>query len=145
VQDGILADPARAAVVDVICFRYWWRTEQGLFAPPGGENLSPRQSERKWHGGTAGDRDLAQMASDYRFKFPAKAIIASGEDAGLLGSWAFLCAGGSMPDLPGTTDAKLLRAIPAMQAWLADATREVWALHQGGAQMLIYNGGDDPA
>ena len=145
VQDAILADPARAAVVDVICFRYWWRTEQGLFAPPGGENLSPRQSERKWHGGTPGDHDLAQMASEYRFKFPTKAIIASGEDAGLLGSWAFLCAGGSLPDLPGTTDAKLLRAIPDMQAWLANATQGVWALHQAGAQMLIYNGGDDPA
>jgi hypothetical protein len=145
VQDAILQEPARATVVDVICFRYWWQTKQGLFAPPGGENLSPRQFERKWHGGTARDPDLAQMASAYRVKFPTKVIIASGEDAGLRGSWAFLCAGGSMPDLPATTDAKLLRAIPAMQSWLAEAPKGLWALHQAGTQMLIYHGNDDPA
>jgi len=145
VQDAILADPARAAVVDIICFRYWWQTDQGLFAPPGGKNLSPRQFERKWHGGTAGDHDLAQMASEYRVKFPAKVIIASGEDAGLRGAWAFLCAGGSMPELPATTDLKLLRAIPAMQSWLADAPKGLWALHQAGTQILLYNGNDDPA
>jgi hypothetical protein len=144
VQDAILADPARAAVVDVICFRYWWQTDQGVFAPKGGESLSPRQFERKWRGGTPGDEDLARMASTYRLRFPKKVILASGEDEALRGSWAFVCAGGSMPDLPARTDPKLLRAIPGMQSWLADAAKGIWALRQPGAQILIYSGGDGP-
>ncbi|HEY5346100.1 MAG TPA: DUF6298 domain-containing protein, partial [Verrucomicrobiae bacterium] len=52
VQDAILDDAKRAAVVDMICFRYWWQTDKGLFAPNGGQNLSPRQLERPWKGGS---------------------------------------------------------------------------------------------
>lgn len=139
VQDAILADAKRAAVVDVICFRYWWQTDDGLFAPPGGENLSPRQSERKWKGGTPTDEDLAEMTAPYRGKFPDKVIIASGEDEALRGSWAFLCAGGSMPDLPRSTDAALLAAVPHMAPWLADNDKGIWALREPGKQMLIYS------
>ncbi|HKW28082.1 MAG TPA: DUF6298 domain-containing protein [Verrucomicrobiae bacterium] len=139
VQDAILADPQRRAVVDVICFRYWWRTDKGLFAPKGGQNLSPRQFERKWHGGTPTDMDLAAMAAEYRHKFPGKAVIASGEDANLKGSWAFLCAGGSMPDLPETTDSQLLDAIPQMQPWPEAAGKNRWVLRERGRQYLVYS------
>jgi hypothetical protein len=145
VEDAILADPKRRAIVDVICFRYWWQTGKGLFAPPGGENLSPRQFERKWHGGTPTDEDLAQMVTEYRDTFPGKAIIASGEDEALRGSWAFLCAGGSMPDLPRMTGVKLLAAIPQMRSWLADRTRKMWALREPGKQWLVYSGEGTPA
>lgn len=138
VQDAILADAQRAATVDVICFRYWWQTDRGVFAPKGGQNLSPRQFERQWKGGAPNDENLAAMTAEYRQKFPAKAIIASGEDVGFHGGWAFCCAGGSMPDLPKTTDAKLLAAIPQMQPWLADSGKRIWALHEPGKQMLIY-------
>ncbi len=125
VQDAILADAKRAAVVDVICFRYWWQTDKGLFAPKGGQNLSPRQFERQWKGGTPNDENLAAMAAEYRQKFSAKAVIASGEDVDLSrGAWAFVCAGGSMPNLPRTTDAKLLAAIPQMKPWQADGGQE---------------------
>ncbi len=139
VQDAILADPPRAAVVDVICFRYWWRTDRGLFAPKGGQNLSPRQFERQWHGGTATDMDLATMAAEYRQKFPDKAVIASGEDANLRGSWAFVCAGGSMPDLPKTTDPRLLAAIPQMQPWPEASGKSRWVLREPGRQYLVYS------
>lgn len=138
VQDAILADPSRAAVVDVICFRYWWQTDKGLFAPRGGQNLSPRQFERQWHGGTPTDTDLAAMAAEYRPKYPDKAIIASGEDADMSrGSWAFVCAGGSMPNLPRTTDARLLAAIPNMQPWPEASGRNRWVLREPGRQYLV--------
>ncbi|HLZ53794.1 MAG TPA: DUF6298 domain-containing protein [Verrucomicrobiae bacterium] len=140
VQDAILADPSRAAVVDVICFRYWWQTDKGLFAPKGGQNLSPRQFERQWHDGTPTDTDLAAMAAEYRPKYPAKAIIASGEDADMThGSWAFVCAGGSMPNLPRTTDARLLAAIPNMQPWPEASGRNRWVLREPGRQYLVYS------
>ena len=139
VQDAILVDTKRAAVVDVICFRYWWQTDKGLFAPKGGQNLSPRQFERQWKGGSPKDENLAAMAAEYRLKFSGKAIIASCEDVDMSrGAWAFVCAGGSMPNLPRSTDAKLLAAIPQMQPWLADNGRQVWALREPGKQILVY-------
>jgi Family of unknown function (DUF6298) len=139
VQDAILADPRRTAVVDVICFRYWWQTAKGLFAPKGGQNLSPRQFERQWHGGTPSDTDLAGMAAEYRQQFPDKAVIASGEDANLKGSWAFLCAGGSMPDLPRATDARLLAAITKMQPWPEVSNANCRVLREPGKQYLVWS------
>ncbi len=145
VQDAILADPQRNPVVDVICFRYWWQTRKGLFAPKGGQNLSPRQLERLWKGGTPTDEDLAGMAAQYRSQFPGKVVIASGEDERLWGEWAFACAGGSMPVLPKTTDAHLLAAIPQMQPW-ADASKAgCWVLREPGKQFLVYSNGTAPA
>ena len=145
VQDAILADPQRNPVVDVICFRYWWQTRKGLFAPKGGQNLSPRQLERLWKGGTPTDEDLAGMAAQYRSQFPGKVVIASGEDERLWGEWAFLCAGGSMPVLPRTTDGRLLAAIPQMEPW-AEASKEgSWVLREPGKQFLVYSGGNAPA
>ena len=142
VQDAILADAKRAAVVDIICFRYWWQTDKGVFAPEGGQNLSPRQWERQWKGGPPSDENLAAMTAEYRQKFSAKVIIASGEDVAInRGAWAFLCAGGSMPNLPATTDAKLLAAIPRMMPWRADVDKKIFVLHEPGKQILVYAGG----
>jgi len=152
VQDVVLADQKCSAVVDVICFRYWWRTDRGLFAPDGGQNLSPRQFERTFKGGTPTDENLATMVADYRLKYFDKAIIASGEDENLgHAGWAFVCAGGSMPNLPDTTDQHLLTAIPHMQPW-AEATvpwanvpaSTRWVLHEPGKQILIRAGSSAP-
>lgn len=142
VQDAILADTQRSAVVNVICFRYWWQTGRGLFAPNGGQNLSPRQMERMSKGGTPTDEDLAGMAVQYRLRFPDKVVMASGEDERLRGSWAFLCAGGSMPALPGTTDARLLAAIPQMQPWANASKDNRWVLREPGKQLLVYSRGN---
>jgi hypothetical protein len=138
VQDAILADATRSAIVDVIDFRYWWRTDNGEFAPPGGKNLAPRQFERRWKGGRPTDENLARMAAEYRAKFPIKPLICDFDTAG----WAWLCAGGSMPRLPQSTDARLLAAIPKMQPWTEAANRGRWALREAGKQMLIYGRGE---
>jgi hypothetical protein len=145
VQDAILADAKRAAVVDVICFRYWWQTDKGLFAPEGGQNQSPRQFERQWKGGSPNDENLAAMAAEYRQKFSGKAVIASGEDEDMSrGAWAFVCAGGSMPNLPRSTDEKLLAAIPQMQPRPEAFKGSRWVLREPGKQILIYSGEDAP-
>lgn len=136
VQDAILANHERAAVVDVIDFRYWWRTSKGEFAPPGGKNLAPRQFERQWRGGLPTDLDLAAMASEYRAKFPGKPMICEFDSAG----WAWLCAGGSMPRLPKTTDPQLLAAIPLMKPWPSDANAKQWSLREAGKQILVCGG-----
>ena len=73
VQDAILTlTRSGAQWWNVICFRYWWQTGRGLFAPHGGQNLSPRQIERTSKGGTPTDEDLAGMAMPYRLRFPDK-------------------------------------------------------------------------
>lgn len=76
VQDAILADPARAAVIDVIDLSYWFRTDAGReFAPPGGVERSPRQHLREWKHGRPSAASIAAMAAEYRRRFPAKAVI----------------------------------------------------------------------
>ena len=136
VQDAILADAKRSATVDVIDFRYWWRTDKGEFAPPGGKNLAPRQFERMWKGGKPSDANLASMAAEYRAKFPAKPLICDFDTA----SWAWVCAGGSLPRLPKTTDAKLLAAIPNMKPSPELSKDGRWVLREAGKQFLIFGG-----
>lgn len=137
VQDAVLADPKRSAVVDVVDFRYWWQTAKGLFAPPGGKNLAPRQFERQWKGGRPTDTDLARMAAEYRSKHPVKGVICDFDSAG----WAYLCAGGSLPRLPRTTDARLLAAIPRLQPWPEASNPGRWVL-RGQGEYLVYLGRD---
>lgn len=138
VQDAILADPKRSAAVDLIDFRYWWRTAKGEFAPPGGKNLAPRQFERKWSGGRPTDLNLANMAAAYRPQFLTKPLICDFDTAG----WAWVCAGGSLPRLPQTTAPELLAAIPKMQPWTEVSKDDRWALRENGRQFLIFGGGE---
>jgi len=138
VQDAILADAKRNRVVDVIDFRYWWRTDKGEFAPPGGKNLAPRQFERQWRGGRPNDANLAGMAAEYRAKYPGKPLICDFDSAG----WAWLCAGGSQPRLPVSTDARLLENVPAMRPWPEASTNGQFVLREPGRQYLAYGGGE---
>jgi hypothetical protein len=82
VQDAILADPVRAAVVDVIDLTYWFRTAKGEeFAPRGGQQLAPRQHLRLWKGGRPNADSIRAMAVEYRTKFPGKAVITGLDEA----------------------------------------------------------------
>ncbi len=144
VQDAILADKKRSAVVDVIAFRYWWQMDNGLYAPPGGKNLAPRQWQRLIKSSPPSDLNLATMAAEYRGRFPTKPVIAASEQGLRLDrcGWAYLCAGGSMPNLPRTTDTNLLAAIPRMKPWAEASKKERWVLREASNQMLIYGGGE---
>lgn len=82
VQDAILADTARAAMVDVIDLTYWYRTADGKeFAPAGGQSLAPRQHARLWKGGRPNAESIAAMAREYHQKFPQKAVISGLDQA----------------------------------------------------------------
>lgn len=141
VQDAILADAKRAEIVDVIAFRYWWRSDKGLYAPDGGQDLAPRQFQRQLGGTPPSDVNLATMAAEYRAKFPSKPVIAASEQGLNLSrsGWAYVCAGGSMPNLPRTTDAVLLAAIPRMRPWSEASTDGRWVLREPGKQYLLYS------
>src|SRR5262249_27332630 len=113
-------------------------------APDGGLNLAPRQWQRLLRSSAPTDANLATMAAEYRAKFRAKPVIVASEQGLVLNNngWAYLCAGGSMPKLPRTTDSKLLAAIPRMQPWGDASGKGRWVLREAGKQFLVYPGTD---
>lgn len=135
VQDAILADPVRSAQVDAIDLKYWWRAGDRTYAPAGGQDLAPRQHEREWKGGRPKDADLAGMAAEYRERYPGKAVLCDFDAAG----WAFLCAGGSLPNLPRTTDPRLLAALTRMQPWKPGTGTSQWTLRDRGSSYLVHS------
>ncbi len=78
VQDAILADAKRAAVVDVIDIRYWhYRNDGTLYAPPGGKNMAPRQFMRQEKPGIMGEKGAYRAVKEYRKKYPNKKVMVS--------------------------------------------------------------------
>ena len=77
VQEAILNDPARAAVVDIIDIRYWSPRPDGTGkGPRGGINLAPRQ--QGFQSGPGNNQDALKAAiKRYRQRFPDKAVICS--------------------------------------------------------------------
>ena len=131
VQDAILADPARGRLIDVIDLKYWWRTDTETYAPRGGENLTPRQHESLWKGGRPTPASIARMVHEYRERFPDKAVVTGLAEAD---GWAFAAAGGSLPKLPASTDARLLEALPGMRPMASPGdptTIRQWTLSDG--------------
>jgi len=142
VQDAILDDPVRSAVVNVIDLRYWWYTANGgTYAPAGGQNLAPRQQLREAKGGTKqSDAAAARMVREYRRRCPDKAVLCplDGRPSG----WAVLAAGGSVPDLRADRD--LLAAVPRMKPLEPFAGSDQWALAEPGRNYLAYSATGEP-
>ncbi|HEX2099137.1 MAG TPA: DUF6298 domain-containing protein, partial [Candidatus Synoicihabitans sp.] len=139
VQDAILGDASRAALIDVIDFTYWWRTDTALYAPRGGENLAPRQHLRLWKGGRATAASLAGMVAEYRERFPEKAVITGLPQPD---AWAFLAAGGSFAALPKTTDRTLRVSLSRLQP--VESTRaKQWTL-AGTDEWFVVALGPEP-
>ena len=105
VQDSILALPQYAALIDVIDIRYWaYRSDGSLYTPAGGIDLAPRQHARLESPGKRSFESVYRSVSEYRLRFPDKAVIYS-ENKDVRWAWAILMAGGSLPpaiaDMPG--------------------------------------------
>jgi hypothetical protein len=141
VQDAILADPRRAAVVSVVDLKYWWYTSDGrVYDPKGGRSLAPRQQLREWKGNTSrSPESVARAVREYRDRFPDKAVTVplDGTDG-----WAVLAAGGSAPRLPASTDPTLLAAVvrmrPAAGGYvLADPGRDYLVWSPGGGPVRL--------
>ncbi|HWP40364.1 MAG TPA: DUF6298 domain-containing protein, partial [Tepidisphaeraceae bacterium] len=139
VQDAILADPTRAALVDVIDIRYWKPQADGTFyAPPGGANLAPRQHARQLRPKPSSFDSIARAVRDYRTRFPDKAVVYSVEEDGEMGL-AALMGGSSLPRMRPTLDPKLLEAIVKMKPIeLPGNPPGQFALAEADRQYLIY-------
>lgn len=136
VQDAILADPKRAAVVDIIDIRYWHYKVDGIFAPEGGKNMAPRQHMRKMKVGKITFAEAYKAVSEYRQRFPEKAVTFYAQNYPAMG-WAVFMAGGSCPVIP-CTDKAFLKDAAAMEIEETD-TGEYKKLGKSGIGSIIYS------
>ena len=114
VQDAILVDAKRSAVVDVIDIRYWYYEEDGkVYAPLGGQSLAPRQHERLLKPKRPSFESVYKAVSEYRLRYPSKAVLYSAEGCDNFG-WAVFIGGGSLANVP-VNDVDFLRAAASMQ------------------------------
>ncbi|TGE24213.1 pectate lyase [Hymenobacter aquaticus] len=139
VQDAILADPARAAVIDVIDINYWhYQSDGSAYAPLGGQNLAPRQHARLLKPKRSSFEQVYRAVREYRQQFPAKAVLYSADGADAFG-WAVLLAGGSMASVPRVADAGFARAVAAMTpVELPGKPAGQWALSDHTTGFVLY-------
>lgn len=141
VQDAILADPARAATVDLIDIRYWHYQEDGkAYEPKGGQNLAPRQHARLLKPKRTSFGQVYRAVSEYRQNFPSKAVVYSGDSYDQFG-WAVLMAGGSLPVLPAL-DKKFLADVSSMKPVVNASAKEQWML-RGEKGCMVYASGKE--
>ncbi|WP_321480038.1 DUF6298 domain-containing protein [uncultured Bacteroides sp.] len=101
VQDAILNDPKRSAIVDIIDIRYWHYKKDGtVYAPEGGKNMAPRQFMRKMKVGKISFESTYKAVNEYRQKYPDKAVTFFAARNYRNMAWAIFMAGGSCPQLP---------------------------------------------
>jgi hypothetical protein len=153
-QDAILADPARAAVVDVIVIRYWWYQNDGqTYAPGGGQNLAPRQFMRIMPNKPSSFVQVNRAVREYREKYPDKAVVYSPWTGDAHG-WASLLAGGSLPGITTPVPNDLLAILPKLKSFtVANQPADTFAMTDGppieqmtAQNYLLYcNTGDLPS
>ncbi len=102
-QDSILADAELSKIVDIIDIRYWHYNTAGVWAPPAGKNMAPRQFMRKMKVGKTGYKEAYKAVSEYKKLYPQKAVTFFSQQYPTYG-WAILMAGGSLPNIPVTNE-----------------------------------------
>jgi len=136
VQDAILADKKRSAIVDVIDIRYWHYQEDGTtYEPKGGQNLAPRQHARLLKPKRTSFEQVYRAVSEYREKYPNKAVMYSGDNYDHFG-WAVFMAGGSMAVLPELPKDFLCNA--SSMKPLKSNSKDQWIL-SNGKEYIVYS------
>ena len=142
VQDAILADSRRSQYVDVIDIRYWTYTEGGeLYAPPGGQHLSPRQHLRQIKPAATSFESIVRSIREYRRSFPKKAVTYSAHIhcRAKRDGWAILMGGGSLPNAPKLSpklSAAIVRMRPSERVKLTEGQ---WCLSRDDRAYLFYS------
>lgn len=137
-QDEILADPALSKIVDIIDIRYWHYNTNGLWAPPAGKNMAPRQFMRKMKVGKTGFAEAYRAVNEYRTKYPEKAVTFFSQQYPQYG-WAIFMGGGSCPNIPVSNE-KLLKDAAMMQPMSQDMPKENnIILGKSGIGYIIYS------
>ncbi|GAB3917508.1 DUF6298 domain-containing protein [Larkinella terrae] len=140
VQDAILADAKRTSVIDLVDIRYWHYQANGtVYAPAGGQNLAPRQHARLLTPKKSSFGQVYRAVSEYRRKFPEKAVTYAADGSDALG-WAVLLAGGSLPNIPPVSDPQLLADAAHMKPLdLPQTPENHWAMGDEKTGYLLYS------
>lgn len=142
-QDAILEDPILNKVVDIIDIRYWHYNTTGLWAPPAGKNMAPRQFMRKMKVGNTGFAEVYKAVSEYRMRYPEKAVTFFAQQYPQYG-WAILMGGGSCPNVP-TKDKKFLSDAATMQPMGNRTTSGNYIITgKDNTGYIIYSLNDEP-
>lgn len=139
VQDAILADPERAAVIDLIDIRYWhYQADGTAYAPLGGQNLAPRQHARLLKPKKTSFDEVYHAVSEYKKKYSQKAVIYSGDSFDSFG-WAIFMAGGSLSNIQGFNSSFLSRAATMSPFLPAGRSAKQYGLADEGKAYILYN------
>ncbi|KLT64415.1 DUF6298 domain-containing protein [Pedobacter sp. BMA] len=139
VQDAILADAKRAKVVDLIDIRYWhYQADGSAYAPKGGLSLAPRQHARLLKPRKTSFEEVYHAVSEYKAKFPEKAVMYSGDSFDSFG-WAIFMAGGSLSNAD-YLDESALNLASGMKPFLpAGKSVKQYGLENPGKAYILYN------
>ena len=144
VQDAILADAERAAVVDLVDIRYWhYQADGTAYAPQGGQNLAPRQHARLLKPKKTSFEQVYRAVAEYRTRYADKAVIYSGDNADSFG-WAIFMAGGSLSDIRGLSPSMLSLAANMTPFIPAGKVAGQYGLSALGKAYILYNAADNP-
>lgn len=134
VQDAILANPKYDDVVDIIDIRYWHYNTDSIYAPEGGKNLAPRQHARKMKVGKVTFDRAYDAVSEYRSKYPDKAVTYYAQNYPEM-AWAVFMGGGSLAGIP-VSDRSFLRAAAGMKP--AERTDSSFVSLAGSDGAIVY-------
>lgn len=137
VQDAILENPRYADVVDIIDIRYWHYNTDSIYAPAGGKNLAPRQHARKMKPGKVTFDEAYKAVSEYRSKYPDKAVTYYAQNYPAL-SWGIFMGGGSLAGIP-VKDDEFLKAAAGMN--IIDSSSDTYKMLGNENSCIIYSHG----
>lgn len=138
VQDAILKDKKRSALVDIIDIRYWhYKSDGTTYAPEGGKNLAPRQHARQMKVGKVTFNEAYKAVSEYREKYPEKAVTFYAQNYPDM-AWAVFMAGGSLPVLPEINDPSFLNDAAKMHVEKT-GTDGYYKLEKTGLGVIVYS------
>lgn len=138
VQDAILADPIRSKYVDIIDIRYWQHREDGTtYEPQGGQNLAPRQHARLVKTGKVSFASVYRSVSEYRQRFPEKAVMYYAASYPQL-AWASFMAQGSLASLPIITDSRFLSTASQMSIVEDQSKNGQYVLGNPSVGYIVY-------
>ncbi|PWS28804.1 pectate lyase [Pedobacter yonginense] len=143
VQDAILADTQRASVVDLIDIKYWhYQADATAYAPQGGLSLAPRQHARLLKPKKTSFDEVYHAVSEYKTKFPDKAVMYSGDSYDAFG-WAILMAGGSLSNVNQLKAAALQLASNMKPFRPAGKSAKQYGLENQNQSYILYNASAD--
>ena len=139
VQDAILSDPKRSAIVDAIDVIQWqYRSDGSLYSPVGGVSLTERQYLRLEEPGETSFDQIYRAVNEFHQKYPGKAITYSRRGA-KLADWAVFMGGGSFASLPVIKEEQFFRDASEMGCLdMKNPQTKQYALGKAGVGYILF-------